>query len=174
MFHFVQKWLLLECFTIGWTCPESLELHKFFCFLDDHQGKIKAKSFRLTLNTIQKWRRVITSIRHAAVHRIPQDRDTLLQMNRVAINFSTCIVGFKNCGSLCRLYKFLKITLSRSNRVMTQLRQNIDSQISLCEARPQHLHQRLTLLPEAVKRVLERSDENFISEVKAFLQAEFK
>jgi hypothetical protein len=70
IFHFVQKWLFPECLVVGWMRPESLELHKFFCFLDDHQRKIKAQSFRLTLIAIQKQRRVVTSIRYATVYRI--------------------------------------------------------------------------------------------------------
>lgn len=32
-FQFVQKWLLPQSFAVGWTCPEVLELPKFFKFV---------------------------------------------------------------------------------------------------------------------------------------------
>ncbi|KAJ5264909.1 hypothetical protein N7505_007702 [Penicillium chrysogenum] len=67
---------------------------------------------RLTLSALTGRRRVITSIRHAAVHRIPHNRKTFLKIVHVAIKFSNRIAGFKDSQSLCRLQNFVKTALS--------------------------------------------------------------
>ncbi|KAF3001693.1 hypothetical protein E8E15_000825 [Penicillium rubens] len=173
-FCFLQQWLLSESLAAGWTCPEALELHKFFRFLKFHQEKVKDECFQLTLTALTAWCRAITSIRHAAVHRIPHDRKTILKMLRVAIKFSKRIAGFGGTKSLCRFQDLVKTALSEFDQLTAQLKQKALLQISLCEARPQHLDRRLILLPEAVKRVLQSSENDFVSEVEQFLRAEFK
>jgi hypothetical protein len=117
---------------------------------------------------------VITSIRHAAVHRIPQDRKSLLKLIRAAIKFSKCTVGLEDSESLCRLQALVKKVLSEFDQLTTQLKQKATLQISLCEARPRHLSQRLILLPEAVKRVLQCSEDDLAFKVDQFLRDEFK
>jgi hypothetical protein len=42
-FQFVQKWLLPQSLAVGWTCPEALELHKFFKFLAKNRSKISTE-----------------------------------------------------------------------------------------------------------------------------------
>ena len=44
-FRFLHQWLLSEPLAAGWTCPEALELHKFFRFLKAHQNKVKDECF---------------------------------------------------------------------------------------------------------------------------------
>ena len=117
---------------------------------------------------------MITSIRHAAVHRIPHDRKTILKMLRVAIKFSKRIAGFRDTKSLCHIQNLAKTALSEFDQLTAQLKQKALLQISLCEARPQHLVRRLILLPEAVRRVLQSSEDDFVSKVEQFLRAEFK
>ncbi|KAJ6118313.1 hypothetical protein N7471_013780 [Penicillium samsonianum] len=173
-FCFLQHWLLSESLAAGWTCPEALELHKFFRFLEVHQEKVKDECFQLTLSALTGWRRVITSIRHAAVHRIPHDRKTLLKMVQVAIKFLKCIAGFKVSKSLCRIQKFVKTALSEFDQLTAQLKQKARLQISLCEAYPHYLDRRLILLPEAVRRVLQSSEDDFVSKVEQFLRTGFK
>ncbi|CAG8409637.1 unnamed protein product [Penicillium salamii] len=171
---FLQRWLLSDSLAAGWTCPEALELHKFFRFLKAHQNKVKDECFQLTLSALTGWHRVITSIRHAAVHRIPHDRKTLLKMLRVAIKLSKCIAGFRDTKGLCRIQDLVKIALSEFDQMTAQLKKKALLQISLCEPRPQPLDRRLILLPEAVKRVLQSSEDDFVSKVEQFLRAEFK
>jgi hypothetical protein len=173
-FRFLQHWLLSESLAAGWPCPEALELHKFFRFLKTHQNKVKDECFQLTLSALTGWHRVVTSIRHAAVHRISHDRKTLLKMLRMAVKFSKCIAGFKESKSLGLIQKFVKAALSEFDQLTAQLKQKALLQVSLCEARPQHLDRRLILLPEAVKRVLQSSEDDFVFKVEQFLRAEFK
>ncbi|CAG8240936.1 unnamed protein product [Penicillium salamii] len=173
-FRFLRQWLLSDSLAAGWTCPEALELHKFFRFLKAHQNKVKDECFQLTLTELTGWHRVLTSIRHAAVHRIPHDRKTLLKMLRGAVQFSKCIAGFKETKSLCRIQEFVKTALSEFDQLTAQLKQKALLKISLCECRPQHLDRRIILLPEAVKRVLQSIEDDFVSKVKQFLRAEFK
>ncbi|KAJ5481495.1 hypothetical protein N7475_000307 [Penicillium sp. IBT 31633x] len=78
---------------VGWTCLEELELHKLFNFMVEHRNKIPCSSCRQAAITIQKWQRLVAGIRHAAVHRLSQDRESLLRVTRVAIEFSLCIGG---------------------------------------------------------------------------------
>jgi hypothetical protein len=110
-------------------------------------------------------------MRHAAVHRIPQDRKSLLKLIRVAIKFSKCTVGLEDSESLCRLQAFVKTALSEFDHLTIQLKH---LQISLCEARPRHLSRRLILLPETVKRVLQCSEDDLVFKVEEFLRDEFK
>ncbi|CAG8165941.1 unnamed protein product [Penicillium nalgiovense] len=173
-FCFLQRWLPSESLAAGWTCPEALELHKFFRLLEVHQGKVKDECFQLTWSTLTGWRRVISSIRHAAVHRIPHDRKTLLKMARVAIKFSKCIAGFKGSKRLCRIQNLVKTALSEFDQLTAQLKQKARLQISLCEAYPHYLDRRLILLSEAVRRVLQSSEDDFVSKVEQFLRAGFK
>lgn len=173
-FQFLQKWLLPECARAGWTCPETLELHKLFDFLDGHRDPLKARLCHLSGSSFQRWRRVISNIRHAAVHRIPQPRNVLLRMIRCAIGFLDSIAVPESSRSFCRLYKFLKSVLSNSDRLVAHLRYKVDSQILLCESNPQHLSHRLGLLPEATKRVLESNHTSLITQVRDFLHSEFK
>ncbi|CAG7953789.1 unnamed protein product [Penicillium salamii] len=173
-FRFLQQWLLSDSLAAGWMCPEALELHKFFRFLKAHQNKVKDKCFQMTLSALTGWHRVITSIRHVAVHRIPHDRKTLLKMLRVAIKFSKRIAGFRDTKSFCRIQGFVKTALSEFDQLTAQLKQKALLKISLCESRPQNLDRRMILLPEAVKRVLQSIEDDFVSKVKQFLRAEFK
>ena len=173
-FRFIQEWHLAESLAAGWTCAEALELHKVFRFLKAHREKVKDECYQLTLRALTRWRGVITSIRHAAVHRIPQDRKSLLKLIRVAIKFSKCTVGLEDSESLCRLQAFVKTALSEFHHLTTQLKQKASLQISLCKASPHHLGGRLILLPEAVKRVLQCSEDDLICKVEQFLSAEFK
>ncbi|CAG8143192.1 unnamed protein product [Penicillium nalgiovense] len=121
-FQFVHKWLLEESLMVGWTCPEELELHKLFKFLVEHRDKIRCSSCRQAAITIQKWQRLVSGIRHAAVHRLSQDRESLLHMTRVAIEFSLCIGGLSSVQKLRRLLKFLEDRLPNSERRRTQSR----------------------------------------------------
>ncbi|KAJ5769719.1 uncharacterized protein N7511_001770 [Penicillium nucicola] len=143
-------------------------------FLQAHREKVKDEFYQSTLSALIGWRGVITSIRHAAVHRISQHRKSLLELIRVAINFSQCTVGLEDSKSLCRLQVFVKTGLSEFDQRTAQLRQKATLQISLCEARPHHLGRRLALLPEAVIQVLQGVEDDFVFNVEQFLRAEFK
>jgi hypothetical protein len=142
--------------------------------LKTHQNKVKDECFQLTLSALTGWHRVVTSIRHAAVHRISHDRKTFLKMLRVAVKFSKCIAGFKESKSLDRIQEFVKTALSEFDQLTAQLKQKALLKISLCESRPQHLDRRMILLPEAARRVLQSIEDGFVSKVKQFLRAEFK
>jgi hypothetical protein len=67
--------------------------------------------------------------------------------------------------SLYRLQAFVKTALSEFHHLTTQLKQ---------KASPHHLGGRLILLPEAVKRVIQCSEDDLICKVEQFLSAEFK
>ncbi|CAG8129611.1 unnamed protein product [Penicillium nalgiovense] len=121
-FQFVHKWLLEESLMVGWTFPEELELNRLFRFLVEHRDKIRCSSCRQAATTIQKWQRLVSGIRHAAVHRLLQDRESLLRMTRVAIGFSLCIGGLSSVEKLRRLLKFLEDRLPNSERRRTQSR----------------------------------------------------
>ncbi|KAJ6119106.1 hypothetical protein N7471_013057 [Penicillium samsonianum] len=173
-FQFVQKWLLEESLVVGWTCPEELELHRLFKFLVEHRDKIRCSSCRQAAITIQKWQRVVSGIRHAAVHRLSQDRESLLHMTRVAIEFSLCIGGLSSVQKLRRLLKFLEDRLPKSERRRTQSRQNFKHQASLPRLRLEGLKDRFLLLPKHTQKVLHRIEAMYNLEVEWFLQSEFR
>jgi hypothetical protein len=142
--------------------------------LKAYQNQVKDKCFQLTLSALAGWHRVVTSIRHAAVHRISHDRKTLLKMLRVAVKFSKRIAGFRDTKSLCRIQGFVKTVLSEFDQLTAQLKQKALLKVSSCESRPQNLDRRMILLPEAAKRVLRSIEDDFVSKVEQFLRAEFK
>ena len=93
---------------VGWTCPEELELHRLFKFLGEHRDKIRSNSCRQAAVTMRKRQRLVYSIRHAGVHRLSQDRESLLHMTRVVIESSLCMGGLSSVQKLRRLLKFLE------------------------------------------------------------------
>ncbi|CAG8147860.1 unnamed protein product, partial [Penicillium nalgiovense] len=171
-FQFVHKWLLEESLMVGWTCPEELELHKLFKFLVEHRDKIRCRSCRQAAITIQKWQRLVSGIRHAAVHRLSQDRESLLHMTRVAIEFSLNIGGLSSVQKLRHLLKFLEDRLPNSERRRTQSRRNLKYQASLPRLRLEGLKDRFLLLPKHTQKVLHRIEAMYNLEVELFLQAE--
>ncbi|CAG8891676.1 unnamed protein product, partial [Penicillium salamii] len=132
-FCFLQCWLPSESLAAGWTCPEALELHKFFRLLEVHQGKVKGECFQLTWSTLTGWRRVISSIRHAAVHRIPHDRKHSLRWFAPPSNFRNASLA------------------SKAPKDFVAFKTHRD-----------HLARRLVLLPEAVRRVLQSIEDGFV------------
>ncbi|KAJ5654940.1 hypothetical protein N7490_001943 [Penicillium lividum] len=118
----------------------------------------------------QKWHRVISNIRHASVHHVPQAQDILLRMVRHAIGFVESIAGGRSSRSLRRLYRFVKTMLHTPNRLQAQLRDKVRMQVQLCNAHPEQLGRRLQLLPEATKRVLANIEQRMVSQTQDFLQ----
>jgi hypothetical protein len=173
-FQFVHKWLLEESLMVGWTCPEELELNRLFRFLVEHRDKIRCSSCLQAATTIQKWQRLVSGIRHAAVHRLSQDRESLLRMTRVAIEFSLCIGGLSSVEKLRRLLKFLEDRLPKSERPRAQSRRNVKHQASLPKLHLESLKDRFMLLPKHTQKVLHRIEAMYNLEVEWFLQVEFR
>lgn len=44
-FNFARKQLPRDSLCVGWTCPESVELHNLLLSLDDYKVKVRSKSF---------------------------------------------------------------------------------------------------------------------------------
>ncbi|KAJ5642531.1 hypothetical protein N7490_006531 [Penicillium lividum] len=172
-FDFVRRWLPRESLSAGWTCPESVELHRIFSFLDEHKAKSESSNFHGTFGKLYKWRRPVTSIRHAAVHRIVQDRDSLDQKIRAAAGFAQGIGGPCCSRPLERLRDTLGHWLVVLDDLSVHLKEKAMSQLALCRSRPQHRTRRLTLLPEAVKRVSDWNEQTFTMKVESFLRTEF-
>ncbi|KAJ5904948.1 uncharacterized protein N7473_001864 [Penicillium subrubescens] len=99
-FWYVERYFLPESVQNGWTCPEALELHKLFQFLNRHRRASTANPSGPAVSDIQGWRDSISAIRHAAVHHLAQDRQSLLRMTRAAISFVQLsgVLG-NTCGS---------------------------------------------------------------------------
>lgn len=94
-FYFVETWLPSECKVFGLTWPESMELHKFLTFLGHHRKTVISVGFHQVLVKNDKLRRVVSDIRHAAVHRIMQDRSGFYQKLDAAAEFAGHIGGGK-------------------------------------------------------------------------------
>jgi hypothetical protein len=92
-FWYLQRYFPPESLQNGWTCPEALGLHKLFQFLNRHRRRPQAETSGPAVSDIQGWRHSISAIRHAAVHRLAQNRRSLLQMTQAAIGFVHCISG---------------------------------------------------------------------------------
>lgn len=77
----------------GWICPEALGLHKLFQFLNRRRRRLHAEFSDLAVSDIKGWRHSICAIRHVAVHRLAQARQSLLQTTQTAMGFVQCTSG---------------------------------------------------------------------------------
>ncbi|KAJ5100811.1 hypothetical protein N7456_006863 [Penicillium angulare] len=102
-FRFVQHWLPKEAEANEWSCAEALELHKLFPFLKRHFRKLPLSAFPQKQKPPPNWHEPVCAIRHAAVHRISQNRTSLLQMVNNAIGLVWLLSG--NCEAK-KLYEF--------------------------------------------------------------------
>ncbi|KAJ5654832.1 hypothetical protein N7490_001835 [Penicillium lividum] len=98
----------------GWTCPEELELHTFFTFLAKNKTNVQLSTFHQATSALLKLKGPVSAIRHAAIHRLIQDRESLLQINRVAIELVTAISGSSHSEKLCRFFNLFKTRLPKS------------------------------------------------------------
>ncbi|KAJ5394718.1 hypothetical protein N7509_006505 [Penicillium cosmopolitanum] len=136
-FQFVQKWLLPQPLAVGWTCPEVLELHKFFKFLAKNRLKISSEKCRANITTVQNLCHSIASIRHAAVHRLTQDRDSLLEMVYAAIEFCLCIGESPDAEGPGHFFRFLQNTLPKQPIILSHVRNHRMGILGrLCGTRP--------------------------------------
>ncbi|KAJ5904924.1 uncharacterized protein N7473_001840 [Penicillium subrubescens] len=172
-FQFAQKWLVSESQALGWTCPEALELHIFFRVLAKQQRKVRSDTFQEICRTVKDWQDSISNIRHAAVHRLAQDRSLLIEMSHAAVGFSRDLGASSSAAKFHRLSSFLKKVLPKSEPRGFQPTHDVVSQASSQKARLVHLIDRLRLLPRPIKKVLLLVEEEFTLGVQHFLQDEF-
>ncbi|CAI7617621.1 unnamed protein product [Penicillium pancosmium] len=92
-----------------------------------NRSKISSEQHRENITTAQNLRHSIAGIRHAAVHRLAQDRDSLLQKNCTAIEFCLRIGDNYGAETLCRLFEFLQKTLPKSSMAQVQPQQAVPS-----------------------------------------------
>jgi hypothetical protein len=156
--------------SFDWECAESMELHKFFLFLDQHEEKICSQGFRQIQIKLHSMRRMVTSIRHAAVHRIVQDRKSFLGMLQAAVAFTRCIADDKCMQQLGYLCISLDTSLAKLNERSHHVQERIRFQTSLCQSQPKELMQRRVLLPDAIKKVTEQNEQTFTLQVQEFVR----
>lgn len=173
VFQFARKWLLFESQALGWTCPEALELHIFFRVLAKQQRKVRSDTFQEICRAVKDWQDSISNIRHAAVHRLAQDRSLLIEMSHAAMGFSRDLGASSSAAKFHRLCGFLKKVLPKSEPSGFQPTHDVMSQASSQKARPVHPTDRLCLLPRPIKKVLLLVEEEFTLGVQHFLQDEF-
>ncbi|KAJ6126317.1 hypothetical protein N7523_001929 [Penicillium sp. IBT 18751x] len=173
-FQFAHKWLRGESVMNGWTCPEELELHTFFKFMLKNQKNLQLSPYCHAGRAVQRWKSSVSNIRHAAVHRLIQDRESLLQMNLAAIEFVMYISGSSSSEKLQRLFDFLETRLPKPDRLRRQRKPEPNSKASLRKTRLEYLKCRFILPPEPVKEVLQWIEKHFTREVERFLKAVFQ
>ncbi|KAJ5346998.1 uncharacterized protein N7506_000251 [Penicillium brevicompactum] len=96
-FEFLQRCSLSEIQPVEWGCPEEMELPKLFGVLRKSFGFFNSKA-------IMSWKRQITEIRHAAVHRVAQNRHSICKKLDAAVAFAKSLEDFK-CAEDIRLFK---------------------------------------------------------------------
>ncbi|KAJ5569074.1 hypothetical protein N7450_011560 [Penicillium hetheringtonii] len=172
-FRFVHRWLPLQSLAVGWTCPEALELHRVLKFVTKHRSKISCEEVWKNIESLQDLRDSVASIRHAAVHRLPQDRDSLLQMNRAAVKFCLCVDDGPETESLCRLFWFLQKILPKSSVAPMPTEQRPSQHIQQVTPAP---HKRRNTRPseysDGMARLTGCVEMVFVAEVERFLQTE--
>ncbi|KAJ5900231.1 uncharacterized protein N7473_004301 [Penicillium subrubescens] len=173
-FWYVERYFLSESVQNGWTCPEALELHKLFQFLNRHRRAPQAESSGPAVSDIQGWRDSISAIRHAAVHRLAQDRQSLLRMTRAAIGFVQCMSSSSHTKSLRRLRKYLRVALPRPSRRSVVPRRQARFQSCRVENGLGHSSHPSITLPEPLQGILHLVENDFSHEVRQFLEKEFE
>lgn len=153
-YNLIQKWLPQECLVVGWTCPESLELHKLFPFFERYKNRLRPRQFHI-IRTAKKWKREVIRIRHDAVHRHVLDRDSVRRKLRAAVGFAHSIGGYRCAQMFDRLHNALNDFLGTLDGRVVKFRATLVLQISHCQSYPLHRSRRLSLFPEAARRVLD-------------------
>ncbi|KAJ5240540.1 uncharacterized protein N7469_002131, partial [Penicillium citrinum] len=124
-------------------------------------------------NLEKHWISSGSAIRHAAVHRLPQDRDSLLQMNRAAVKFCLCMDKGPETERLCCLFWFLQEILPKSSVVSMSTEQTQSQQIQQATPAP---HKRRNTQPsgffDRMARLIRYVEMVFVAEVDRFLQTE--
>jgi hypothetical protein len=173
-FWYVERYFLSESVQNGWTYPDALELHKLFQFLNRHRRASKANPSGPAVSDIQGWRDSISGIRHVAVHRLAQDRQSLLRMTRAVIGFVQCMSGSSHTQSLRRLRKYLWVALPRPSRRSVVPRRQAMFQSCRVENGLSHSSHPSITLPEPPKGILHLVGNDFSHEVRQFLDKEFE
>jgi hypothetical protein len=162
-FEFLQRCSFSEIQPLKWVYPEEMELPKFF--------ELLRKCFRCSNSkAIMSWKRKITEIRHAAVHRVAQNRHSICKKLDAAVAFAKSLGDYK-CAEDIRLFKLsldgLLVDLDERTK---QLVYRTKSQLYLCRCHPLRLRRRYFLLPEAVRRMAEQNEHRFSSLVQGALK----
>ena len=171
-FQFAHKWLPEKSLMNGWTCPEEVELHRFFIFLARNKTRVPHSAFRQASHALLRMKGPVSAIRHAAVHRLTQDRESLLQMNRVAIEFVMTTGGSSPPAKLCRLLDFLEARLPKPDRLAKPgpfSEQPSQSKGFVCRHRYMETKAPPTLLSKSTIEVLQWVEGSFVLEVEGFL-----
>ncbi|CAG8025952.1 unnamed protein product [Penicillium nalgiovense] len=159
-FEFLQRCSFSEIHPLQWRYPEEMELPKFF--------EVLRKS--LDSKEIMSWKRKITEIRHAAVHRVAQNRQSIYRKLDAAVAFAKALEDSK-CAEDIRLFKLsLDGLLADLGERSKQLVCRTKAQLYLCRCHPLRLRRRFLLLPEAVKRMAEQNERHFNSLVQDALR----
>lgn len=169
-FEFAQRWLPKECDSIHWKHPEPMELQKILQFLDKHWATVRSNGFYWDSTALLTWRRSITGIRHAAVHRICQDRVSLGQKLDAAVVFAQYL-GDEECEQEIRYFRsILDLLLASMDNHSRELKCKVKTQFRLGRIRPQKWKTRRSLLPEAIKRVVEQNERDFSLRIEEYLR----
>ncbi|KAJ5240587.1 uncharacterized protein N7469_002178 [Penicillium citrinum] len=172
-FRFIHRWLPLQSLAVGWTCPEALELHQVFKFVTKYRSKISSEEVLNSIGPLQDMRDSVASIRHAAVHRLPQNRDSLLQMNRAAVKFCLCMDDGPEAERICRLFRFLQRTPPRPSVVPIPTEQTQAQQIQQATPAP---HKRRNVRQigflDGMTRLIGCVEMDLVAEIVRFLQIE--
>jgi hypothetical protein len=116
------------------------------------------------------WKRKITDIRHAAVHRVAQNRQYLCEKLDIAIAFAR-VLGDSQCAQDMGNFKTcFETILDDLDEYSQQLDCRTKAQVYLCRCYPLKMRRRLLLLPEAVKRLNEQNERRFSSLVQGALR----
>ncbi|KAJ5865183.1 uncharacterized protein N7529_007099 [Penicillium soppii] len=96
-FEFLQRCSLSQIQPLEWGYPEEMELPKFFEVLRNCFVLLNSKA-------IMSWKHKITEIRHAAVHRVAQNRHSICKKLDAAVAFAKSLEDSK-CAEDIRLFK---------------------------------------------------------------------
>ncbi|KAJ5240659.1 uncharacterized protein N7469_002250 [Penicillium citrinum] len=144
-----------------------------FEFVTKHRSRISCEGVWKNVESLQDLRDLVASIRHAAVHRLPQDRDSLLQMNRAAVKFCLCVGDGPETERLCRLFWFLQKILPKSGVAPIPTEQRQSQQIQQVTPAP---HKRRNTRPseysDGMAKLIGCVEMVFVAEVDRFLQTE--
>ncbi|KAJ8225836.1 hypothetical protein LV156_009053 [Aspergillus fumigatus] len=161
-----------------WDCAERVELNTAFRALErkfrDHVT-LDPQS-RHTNDGLSRLRADIMGVRHAAVHRQPQDHCRLLRQLRSAHEFATVWLGDQQCGreiQQCqgRLDLLFEEWERRSRRVTENLTERMEYYNDLYRGPMRNRHQ--YLLREAARRLSNKINHDCIEQVDVMLQASF-
>ncbi|KAB8212910.1 hypothetical protein BDV33DRAFT_185897 [Aspergillus novoparasiticus] len=175
-FIFVRNWHPKLCRMQGWDCAERVELHILVRCLNEEFRTVLAVSGRNSApDAFHPLCKELVGIRHAAVHRRPQQRRDLFRKFAVAAEFTADWLGDRASSRQIQLCRFrLESLVDGFHASRCRLQVHVAARIGQYHARDPDRQAQQQRLREAARRINQQYTHHFVAQVEQVLSESFR